>query len=61
MHALRCVQSLVSLVFREVVFGGSASLLDLFLRFLAKCFFCNLYVGVGQPDRALTPYSGVAG
>ena len=47
------------MVFGEVVFGGSASLLDLFLRFLAKCFFCNLYVGVSQPDRALTPLSRI--
>ena len=25
------------------VFGESASLHDLFLHFLAKCFFCNLF------------------
>ena len=34
---------LVSLVFGEVFFGWSASLHDLFLHFLAKCFFCNLF------------------
>ena len=45
MHALRCALSLVSLVFGEVFFGGSASLHDLFLHFLAKCFF--LYTGAG--------------
>ena len=37
---------LVSLVFGEVFFGGSASLHDLFLHFLAKCFFYNLFWGV---------------
>ena len=42
-----CIKlSLVSLVFGEVFFGGSASLHDLFLHFLAKCFFCNLFWGV---------------
>ena len=30
----------------EVFFGGSVSLHDLFLHFLAKCFFCNLFWGV---------------
>ena len=30
----------------EVFFGGSPSLHDLFLHFLAKCFFCNLFWGV---------------
>ena len=43
MHVLRYVLSLVSLVFGEVFFGGSATLHDLFLHFLAKCFF-SLYV-----------------
>ncbi len=38
---VRCALSLVSLVFGEVFFGGSVSLHDLFLHFLAKCFFCN--------------------
>ena len=37
---------LVSLVFGEVFFGGSASLHGLFLHFLAKCFFCNLFWGI---------------
>ena len=45
MHALRCALPLVSLVFGEVFFDGSASLHDLFLHFLAKCFFCNLFWG----------------
>ena len=40
-HAFRCASSLVSLVFEEVFFGGSASLHYLFLHFLAKCFFYN--------------------
>ena len=46
MHALRCALSLVSLVFGKVFFGGSASLHVLFLHFLAKCFFCNLFWGI---------------
>ena len=46
MHALQCALSLVSLVFGEVFFGGSASLHILFLHFLAKCFFCNLFWGI---------------
>ena len=45
MHALRFALPLVSLVFGEVFFDGSASLHDLFLHFLAKCFFCNLFWG----------------
>ena len=40
-HALRSALSLVSLVFGELFFGESPSLHDLFLHFLAKCFFCN--------------------
>ena len=32
--------------FWRSVFGGSASLHNLFLHFLAKCFFCNLFWGV---------------
>ena len=38
--------TLVSFVFGEVLFGGSASLHDLFLHFLVKCFFCNLFRGM---------------
>ena len=34
MHAFRCALSLVSLVFEEVFFAGSASLHDWFLHFL---------------------------
>ena len=39
-----CALSLVSLVFGQAFFGGSASLHDRFLHFLAKCCFCNLYI-----------------
>ena len=46
MHCDARALSLVSLVFGEVFFGGSPSLHDLFLHFLAKCFFCNLFWGV---------------
>ena len=46
MHALWCALSLVSLVFGEVFFGGSASLHNLFLHFSVKCFFCDLFWGV---------------
>ena len=42
MHCDARALSLVSLVFGEVFFGGSPSLHDLFLHFLAKCFFCNI-------------------
>ena len=42
-HALRYALLLVSLVFGELFFGESPSLHDLFLHFLAKCFFCNLF------------------
>ena len=35
-----------SIGFWRSVFGGSPSLHDLFLHFLAKCFFCNLFWGV---------------
>ena len=42
-HALRCALLLVSLVFVELFFGESPSLHYLFLHFLAKCFFCNLF------------------
>ena len=31
---------------RKCFFGGSASLHDLFLHFLEKSFFCNLFYGV---------------
>ncbi len=41
MHCDARALSLVSLVFGEFFFGGSPSLHDLFLHFLAKCFFCN--------------------
>ena len=46
MHALRHALSLVSLVFEEALFGRNASLHDLFLHYLAKCFFCNLFWGI---------------
>ena len=46
MHYDARALSLVSLVFGKVFFGGSPSLHDLFLHFLAKCFFCNLFWGV---------------
>ena len=48
MHALWCALLLVSLVFGEVFFGGSASLHNLFLHFLAKCFFCNFRLSFGR-------------
>ena len=38
MHAFRCALSLVSLVFGEVLFAGSASLHDWFLHFLESAF-----------------------
>ncbi len=38
MHAFRCALSLVSLVFEEVFFAGSASLHDWFLHFLESAF-----------------------
>ena len=50
MHCDARALSLVSLVFGEVFFGGSPSLHDLFLHFLAKCFFCNLFWGVFLGD-----------
>ena len=42
-YALRCALLLVSLIFGELFFGESPSLHDMFLHFLAKCFFCNLF------------------
>ena len=50
MHCDVCALSLVLLVFGEVFFGESPSLHDLFLPFLAKCFFCNLFWGVFLGD-----------
>ena len=38
MHAFRYALSLVSLVFEEVFFAGSASLHDWFLHFLESAF-----------------------
>ena len=38
MHAFRCALSLVSLVFGEVFFAGSASLHDWFSHFLESAF-----------------------
>ena len=38
MHAFRCALLLVSLVFGEVFFAGSASLHDWFLHFLESAF-----------------------
>ena len=55
-HALRCALSLVSLVFGKLFFGESPSLHDLFLHFLAKCFFCNIYI----MEYGSTPYVGMA-
>ena len=42
MHAFRCASSLVSLVFEEVFFAGSASLHDWFLHFLESAFSVTL-------------------
>ena len=50
MHAFRCALSLVSLVFGEVFFAGSASLHDWFLHFLESAFFCNLFWAVFWGD-----------
>ena len=43
-HAFQCALLLVSLVFGQVFFGGSAFLHDRLLHFLAKSFFCNVLV-----------------
>ena len=54
MHALRCALLLVSLVFGEVFFGGSAPLHDFFLHFLAKC---TLFVTINLIRKIENNYS----
>ena len=46
MHCGVHCRLIVSLVFGEVFFVGSASLHGMFLHFLAKCFFCITCFGV---------------
>ena len=52
MHAFQCALSLVSLVFGEVFFAGSASLHDRFLHFLENAFsvtcFRAFFLGDGM-------------
>ena len=52
MHAFRCALLLVSLVFGEVFFAGSASLHDWFLHFLVSAFsvtcFGAFFLGDGM-------------
>ncbi len=43
-HAFRCALSLISLVFGEVFFAGSASLHDWFLHFLESAFSVTCFV-----------------
>ena len=52
MHAFRCALLLVSLIFGEVFFAGSASLHDWFLHFLESAFsvtcFGAFFLGDGM-------------
>ena len=51
MHAFQCALSLVSLVFGEVFFAGSASLHDRFLHFLESAFSVTTLEGVNFSDQ----------